>query len=226
MSQHTDICTHSLNLNITKSCNQSIASIALTSALSISIGISVFYSSVYPNWLCIHKIRLNMADCNCLHSQIGRQTFLVCNAHAHDFPSEWERVQTNQPTDRSFPSFSLPSSSSFCLHSNYKQRINGKNHRFDYLHFYCTNQITCTPGKFDMTNTSTLTHIWIWITLSKIELLSMCNVIVQFWNENWRFAKEKHITLHQLEFWTIWTIQLNMFFFDFFIGWQLLPILR
>lgn len=37
-----------------------------------------------------------MADGNCLHSQIGRQTFLVCNAHAHDFSSEWKRARTKR----------------------------------------------------------------------------------------------------------------------------------
>lgn len=26
---------------------------------------------------------------------------------------------------------------SLCLHSNHRQRINGKNYQFDYLHFYC-----------------------------------------------------------------------------------------
>lgn len=31
----------------------------------------------FRNWLSTHKIRLNMADSNCLHSQIGRQTFFM-----------------------------------------------------------------------------------------------------------------------------------------------------
>lgn len=37
-----------------------------------------------------------MADCNCLHLQIGRQTFFVCNAHTYDFRSDWERVRVDQ----------------------------------------------------------------------------------------------------------------------------------
>lgn len=73
--------------------------------------------SSFATRLC-DKMCFNMAACNCLHLQIGRQT--------------WFHVQNEENKKR--------------WRESNKQRINGKIYRFDYLHFYFANWITFASG--------------------------------------------------------------------------------
>lgn len=93
--RHTHI--HSFNSNNTKSCNQSIASIALTSALSLDWHPYLLLFRVPELIVHTHKIRLNMADGNCLHSQIGRQTFFSMHCTRTRLSM---RMRTNAKIDR------------------------------------------------------------------------------------------------------------------------------